>query len=73
LDKFNPESPHDNFELCYGRDDTGDITKNENLKDLSENIDRGTEGRGVALLMADGVCFHLKILINRLGFLRYRK
>ncbi len=55
LEKFNAESPHDNFELTYGADDTGDVTKNDNLKHLSETIDKGTDGRGVALLMADGV------------------
>lgn len=61
LEKFNPESPHDNFELCYGADGTGDITKNENMKDLSDAINRGTDGRGVALLMADGVSHAVKI------------
>lgn len=54
LDKFNKDSPADNFELCYGADDTGDITKNDNIKYLSNVIDKGTDGRGVALVMGDG-------------------
>lgn len=55
LEKFNSESPHENFELCYGVDDTGDLTVNENILNFSEVIDKGTDGRGVALLTADGV------------------
>lgn len=55
LKNFNSESPHDNFELCYGKDNTGDITKNENILDFSEQIDKGTQNRGVALITADGV------------------
>ncbi|EFC48164.1 predicted protein [Naegleria gruberi] len=54
LNRFNPESPHDNFEVNYGEDGTGDITKNENIRALSKAIDQGTNGRGVALVTADG-------------------
>jgi len=54
LESFNEDAPHDNFTTCYGVDDTGDITRNENMKQLSDEIDKGTEGRGVALLLADG-------------------
>jgi cap1 methyltransferase len=54
LEKFNKESPHDNFELCYGVDGTGDLTSNENILNFSEVIDKGTNGRGVALLTANG-------------------
>ncbi|KAF0973491.1 hypothetical protein FDP41_008195 [Naegleria fowleri] len=54
LNRFNSESPHDNFEVYYGEDGTGDITKNENIRALSKVIDQGTNGRGVALVTADG-------------------
>ncbi|KAL9647450.1 hypothetical protein ABK040_006811 [Willaertia magna] len=54
LNRFNPESPHDNFEVYYGEDGTGDITKNENIRALSKLIDQGTNGRGVALVTGDG-------------------
>jgi cap1 methyltransferase len=54
LDKFNSESPHDNFEISYGADDTGDICLNENILAFSDLVDKGTDGRGVALLLADG-------------------
>lgn len=55
LDKFNPDSPHDNFELNYGEDKTGDITKSENIRYFVDAVSKGTSGRGVALVMGDGV------------------
>jgi len=54
LARFNAESPHDNFDVYYGEDGTGDMTKNENIRSLSRVIDQGTNGRGVALVTADG-------------------
>ena len=54
LEKFNRESPHDNFELNYGADGTGDITINENMLALRDAINRGTNNRGVALVTGDG-------------------
>lgn len=53
-DKFNPESIHDNFVTTFGIDDTGDITNNKNIKHFTRQIDGGTNGRGLALLLADG-------------------
>jgi len=54
LQKFNAEAPCTNFETCYGVDDTGDITNNDNMKNLAERIEKGTGGRGIPLLLADG-------------------
>lgn len=54
LDKFNSESPHSNFEVSYGADGTGDILNNDNIIYFSDFIDKGTNGRGVALVTADG-------------------
>ncbi|EFC46258.1 predicted protein [Naegleria gruberi] len=54
LEKFNNESPCSNFELNYGVDGTGDITKNENMLCLDDAVNRGTNNRGLALVTADG-------------------
>ncbi|KAL9657571.1 hypothetical protein ABK040_000998 [Willaertia magna] len=54
LERFNKESPHDNFEICYGKDGTGDITKNENMKEFQKLIFNKTNNRGVALVTGDG-------------------
>lgn len=62
MNKFNSESPHDNFDLCYGKDGTGDITKSENILDFSSVIDLATNQRGLALVTADGVILFYLIL-----------
>lgn len=42
LDKFNSESPTDQFLPCYGVDDTGDIYKTANIRHFAELVHRST-------------------------------
>ncbi|GMT32079.1 hypothetical protein PFISCL1PPCAC_23376, partial [Pristionchus fissidentatus] len=42
------------FEPFYGTNNDGDVTSPENIDSLEEHIARGTGGRGVHLMMADG-------------------
>jgi hypothetical protein len=44
----------DTFHPEYGVDGTGDIFKEENVRQLELRIDQGTLGKGVQLMCADG-------------------
>lgn len=42
------------FEAIYGVDDTGNVYKEENLKEFQKKVLDGTKGKGVQLYTADG-------------------
>lgn len=52
--KFNRNAPTHSFHAFYGSDDTGDITKSENVRDYREKVMALTHGRGLHVVMADG-------------------
>ncbi|KYQ92013.1 D111/G-patch domain-containing protein [Tieghemostelium lacteum] len=54
FNKFSKEIPHDNFDVSYGEDGTGDILKSENIRNFSERVSQGTNGKGLNFFMADG-------------------
>src|SRR3569832_1085055 len=49
-------APNEFFEAHYGKHNDGDITSGENIRSFSEYVLRGTDGAGVHVCMADGVC-----------------
>ncbi|CAI2324969.1 unnamed protein product [Caenorhabditis sp. 36 PRJEB53466] len=53
LQKFSASSAYF-FETFYGTKDNGDVMDPENIDSLEDFIMRGTDGRGVHLMMADG-------------------
>jgi len=54
VEKFNQDAPHNTFNACYGPDNSGNIFIGVNLKSFEHDVNRGTEGVGLALLMGDG-------------------
>jgi hypothetical protein len=46
--------PANMFHTHYGADGTGDVTNTANIRSFARVVDKGTQGRGVALFMADG-------------------
>ncbi|KAJ6239170.1 cap-specific mRNA (nucleoside-2'-o-)-methyltransferase 1 [Anaeramoeba flamelloides] len=54
LESFRNDAPHDNFIKLYGKDQTGDLTKNENMKDFAKNVREQTNDKGVDIVVADG-------------------
>ncbi|CAG8476762.1 6581_t:CDS:10 [Funneliformis caledonium] len=55
LNRFYYETnPRKYFKPCYGADDTGDLYKEDNIKDFARTIKDGTRGIGVDLVTADG-------------------
>jgi len=54
VDRFNQEAPNNTFNACYGPENTGDIFKHENLLSFEHDVNSGTDGLGLALLMGDG-------------------
>ena len=44
-----------NFNITYGSDQTGDLTKQENILHLKQLVEKETNGVGLNLVMADGV------------------
>jgi hypothetical protein len=53
--QFNATSPGGkSFTTCYGIDGTGDVYKNENIRNFAQQVERQTEGLGVQLMVADG-------------------
>ncbi|CAI4228549.1 unnamed protein product [Auanema sp. JU1783] len=53
LFKFSASSAHF-FEPYYGKTKNGDVTKPDNIDALQEVVEKGTNGIGVNLMMADG-------------------
>lgn len=55
FDRFNRESDvTGRFSACYGVDGTGNVYKEENLRDFQRIVLEGTDGKGVNLFTADG-------------------
>ncbi|CAI2164419.1 11579_t:CDS:10 [Funneliformis geosporum] len=51
---YHETNPRKYFNPCYGVDDTGDLYKEDNIKDFERTIKDGTRGIGVDLVTADG-------------------
>ena len=54
VNKFNRSAVRESFRAYYGVDDSGDITKTENMRDFRDNVMRETSGKGLHVVMADG-------------------
>ncbi|KAL1916538.1 uncharacterized protein VTP21DRAFT_5729 [Calcarisporiella thermophila] len=62
LDKFHPDTDVENsFSVCDGVDGSGDLLKEQNIREFARLIDQATDGNGVDLVTADGgLCFEGK-------------
>ncbi|CAI2185435.1 14363_t:CDS:10, partial [Funneliformis geosporum] len=55
FNRFHHETmPESHFKPCYGIDDTGDLYKEENIRDFAKVVKKETQEGGVDLVTADG-------------------
>eukprot|EP00939_MAST-03C_sp_MAST-3C-sp1_P000577 g577.t1 len=73
IDKFGERAHVESYEMHFGKDGTGDITKTANMRAFDAYVRRSTvDGKGVHTVMTDGG-FHVKPEDGHLKELKHRQ